>query len=539
MRGRLHRSDGMTPTLLALALAAALAAQSDSDRDRDGLSDFHEVHKYSTDPAQADSDGDGTPDGDWAERREFTYTVRSIVHVLPPVTPDVTCDDYQDARILEATGDYVELEVIHYPLNTVAEAIEADPQWRSQVKRMKEYLAPGPTANWDAEMRRDLVAALEKDGIDVEELDDKALVEEASRWLLRHAAYVDGFSTFCSWFPDRDGEHFGEAAVYPGMEEAAESGKAEKGLTLDEQWQRELFAKGMFENGVRGSCTSSAIYMNGCLRALGVPTRIVLCIPLVDASDEREIAFLRERLTHHEVRRTVVRAIQPGTGWTSHTFNEVFVGGRWRRLNYDRLGQNILDERYLGLMTHVATFADWADGVMPRTWGLRQAGLRAGLDVFGGSNPYSTITLSDLFGEHCTIENPAPEGELFEMAIDSLTWSDDGSVPESIRESFEGPPALLGHVVEWQGFEALKRFTEDADARFYLEADGHPTLGIGVNTGGITSTDGELRWVVLPLGGADWRDFVPGVEYTLRARNAKEGYRWVVAPGLVVRRVGK
>jgi hypothetical protein len=34
--------------------------------------------------------------------------------------------------------------------------------------------------------------------------------------------------------------------------------------------------------------------------------------------------------------------------WVSHTFDEVFVGGRWRRLNYDRLGQNVLDPQYLG-----------------------------------------------------------------------------------------------------------------------------------------------------------------------------------------------
>src|SRR5580765_2446882 len=103
---------------------------ADVDTDGDGLSDFQEIHKYFTDPNKADTDGDGVPDGDWDERREYTYTVRTIVRVLPPFTDDVLHDDYQDARVLERTKEYVELEVIHYPLNTVAEAIAADANWR-------------------------------------------------------------------------------------------------------------------------------------------------------------------------------------------------------------------------------------------------------------------------------------------------------------------------------------------------------------------------------------------------------------------------
>lgn len=67
--------------VLALALmmvcpAVYGATQDDPDRDGDGLSDFHETHKYGTDPAKADSDGDGVPDGDWLERREYEYTVQ-------------------------------------------------------------------------------------------------------------------------------------------------------------------------------------------------------------------------------------------------------------------------------------------------------------------------------------------------------------------------------------------------------------------------------------------------------------------------------
>jgi transglutaminase superfamily protein len=659
----------MNLTSLALAFllplaTPALAQPPDPDADRDGLSDFQETHKYFTDPKSADSDKDGIPDGDWEERREFAYTVRSIVHVLPPVTGDVLCDDYQDARILERTEDYVELEVIHYPLNTVAESIAGNPNWRRDAARMKEWVEPGLTANWDEAMRRELEAALKKEGIDPGALDDKALVERASKWLLGHARSVDGFSTFCSWFPG------GKAAIYPGMEESAERGKAGKGLTVEEQWQRELFAKGMFENGVRGTCTSSAIYMNGCLKALGIPTRIVLCIPVVDASDEREVGFVRSGIRHARVRGAILRAVQgQEKNWTSHTFNEVFVGGRWRRLNYDRLGQDILDPNYLGLMTHVATFHDWADGEMAKTWGLRSGGKWTGRDVFGGPNPYSAVALSDRFGPHAKVDSeefrsltiervywwdspertvemrlddPETAGHLLmhvregrqeegteqyatfygkvgkgfvlraegrpdvraraargfwvdttagmrefylridpdefpkmapdvpyslvpveeqasyrwvvadgamvvrrkpgerppapktDVTIARAVWSDAAEIPEEIRKAFSGDrPVLLCRVAEKKDAAELKEFTGRADLRFFLEAEGHPTLKVGADVGSVTYPS-DLAWVVIRLGPADWEGLAAGVNYRLRPQNARPGSRWAVADGVVV-----
>ena len=78
------------------------------------------------------------------------------------------------------------------------------------------------------------------------------------------------------------------------------------------------------------------------MRAVGIPTRTVLCIPLVDANDERERELAETRIRHNRVRRIVTTAAKEAIGsWTSHTFNEVWVGGHWRRLNYSELGQDI------------------------------------------------------------------------------------------------------------------------------------------------------------------------------------------------------
>ncbi len=532
-RGSDMRRVLLAPVLVIAGLAAA--QEPDPDRDGDGLSDFREVHKHFTDPDSADSDGDGIPDGDWLERREHTYTLRTIVQVHPPVDGAAINDDWQDARILHETGEYVELEVIHYPLNTVGETLVGDPDWRDHPKWLDEYLEPGPTANWDRKMRRDLLAALKDDGIDPTKLDDVETVRRVAAWLLEHADSQDGFTTFFTRFDEE-----GRPSIPPELSEAAERNRARSGISLEEQWERELFAEGMFRRGARGTCTSSAIYLNGCLRAVGIPTRIVLTIPVVDASDEREPELV-SRITHRDVRRIVGRGVASLNrgGWTSHTFNEVWVGGRWRRLNYQHLGQGILGEGLFGLITHVNTFNDWADADMPSAWGLRQ-GLQRYDDVFGGPNPYSTLTLSDRFGEHCRIENPpepAVEG-LERMTIDSLFWSDSEGLPEGIQEDFaeKGQLALLAHIEEWEGFESLKRFTAEADSRFYLEAEGCPRLGIVAATGGITNSSGSIRFVVLLLGSADRRDLRGGVSYRLVPRNDEPTRLWVVREDLSIRR---
>ena len=66
------------------ALAGPRAEAADRDSDGDGLSDFQEVHKYCTDPKKKDTAGKGVSDGDWQERREFTYSVRAVIRVMQP-----------------------------------------------------------------------------------------------------------------------------------------------------------------------------------------------------------------------------------------------------------------------------------------------------------------------------------------------------------------------------------------------------------------------------------------------------------------------
>lgn len=510
----------------SLLLSVAVLAQQEPDRDGDGLADFAELHKYLTDPSKADSDGDGTPDGDWRERREYQYTVRTVVQVMRPVTIEFLTDDHQDARVLDATASHVELEVIHYPFTTVASTIVADPDWRQTTASMNVWTAPGPTADWTPAMRRQLFAALLAAGIDANRLDDKGLVEQAARWLCAHAKGHDAFSTFVTAF---------DAQGKPRLPSDLAAALPADGKVQAELWAKDISARGMFERGLRGSCSSSAIYLNGCLRALGIPTRIVLCIPVIDANDAQELRLLEKGITHHALREGVAVAIRQLAGqWASHSFNEVFVGGRWRRLNYDRLGQDITDSNLFGLMTHVATFSDWADARMPETIGRRQA-LRRYDDLFGGPNPYSAIAVRDEFGPHCKLANPPLPPLVGTVA--ALQWGDSPELPDDVRGWFvrNGFFGLVARIEGPKNTAELRRLLAEADARVRLVTEGKPTIEVGLDAHNFWWR-GDHAFLVVPFGPADRQGLAPDTEYRFVPRNDGKQSTWQAAEGLVAPR---
>lgn len=375
------------------------------DSDGDGLSDFQEVHKYLSDPMKMDTDGDSVSDGEWNERRECTYSVRSILRFMPPLDKNALNDDYQDAQVLVETDDYIEIEVIHYPLATSHESIEENPNWQQDYAGMTDYLKPGVTTNWDAKMKRDLLAELKADGIVVDELTDKQVVRQVSSWLMKKSRYLDKvFTTFYIYYPN------GQPKVYPGLEDAFEHefgrDKENYDWTMDQHFDHELLGKGMFYNKTHGSCTSFAVYLTTVFRALGIPTRMVILTPVVDASNSQQLILVKERITHNKVREIMMAGLRKSSkGFTNHTVNEVYVGNRWCRLNYNKLGQPVLDQHLFGLQTHVRTFNDLSEAKLTATWGWRYAKNEKSA-VFKHSNPYSAVAISDLFGCHSNLSNP-------------------------------------------------------------------------------------------------------------------------------------
>ena len=406
----------------------------DIDSDGDGLTDFQEIHKYRTDPSKLSTAGDGVSDGDWQRRREFTYTIRSVVKVMPPVNLECLDDDYQDARVLSRGKNFVELEVVHYPLNTNAEAIRSNPDWRRDSQSKKDYLRPGITTNWDDAMRSDLIAALKADAIDPEQLDDRELVARASAWLLANSKYVNMFCTHYIHYPD------GRAAIYPGLKARFELEKGDRAWSVEQQLDHELFGRSMFAHRTHGSCTSSAVFLTTALRAMGIPTRMVLGIPLVDGNDAAQLAMVQKGIHHHRVRRTLLQGLSQAKGYANHTFNEVFVGGRWVRLNYKTLGQNTLDGSLMGMLTHVNTFNDLSDVPLAATWGKRYAnGERDALFRFG--NPYRCEEVSDHFGKFAARQEPGSARKAAVTSRYGLAFSRPSSASSHCANVRSGDPS--------------------------------------------------------------------------------------------------
>jgi len=121
------------------------------------------------------------------------------------------------------------------------------------------------------------------------------------------------------------------------------------------------------------------------------------------------------------------------------------------------------------------------------------------------------------------------EDELTTMTIDAVSWAD-----ASTTQVFGSQNSLACHVVEWKGYGKMLRFTRTADPKFVLEADGHDPIEGRMATGGICSSDGSARAVVLVLS----KPLDPGARYRMSPRNEGERYKWSVPASLLVQAPG-
>jgi hypothetical protein len=214
-------------------------------------------------------------------------------------------DHFQDARVLAQDKDSCTVEVTYYPF--CRPAISENPNWRKDYAKMTLYLKPTPTENWDEAMQRDLLTELRQAGIDPDHLTDKQLVEQVSRWAMRRTHSTDAFGIWAVYYPD------GKPAVYPPLREAFDRQKPDKTWTDQQMFDHEALGRSMFYNKVHGSCTSSSVYLATIFRALGIPARIVFCIPPFDPNDDAQARMFYDNVHYNQVRETV-RAALDGTG---------------------------------------------------------------------------------------------------------------------------------------------------------------------------------------------------------------------------------
>jgi Transglutaminase-like superfamily len=527
------------PLFLLLTLPATAWAL---DTDGDTLSDYQEIHKYLTDPTKVDSDGDEIPDGDLNERREYTYTVRAVIRVMRPVAKAFLSDDFQDARVLAETDEYVELEVVAYPFSTSGKTIEAHPRSVAKLSP-REYTAPGVTTNHDEAMRKRVLRELDAAGIRPGETTDAELVRKVSTWLFGVSKHRN---MFCTYFV---GFRKGVPYVLPDCEQIFAVSKGSLDWSTEEQFAHELFGREMFDRKTYGHCTSAAVYLTTVLRAIGIPTRMILCIPVADASDPAQVAMVENGIGHPKVRAAILSGLKPGsTNFVSHTLNEVFVGGRWHRLNGTVLGDGILQPRYLGLFIRVHTFTDLAEAGLGETWGVRYA-TTGRSKAFPFSNPYRALVVDDLVGPYT--EAPWAEGKeavtsraehrkltitraYWARSVDPAPWFDHD---ELAARSGSGE-IFLFHVKEWfpeQSYGQLKRFMDRADPVIILRADGHPDVPARLNGWFHTGTEPERREFEVFIKAPDLARMAPDIPYRLVPGN-KSKLRWAVADGVRISR---
>ncbi|MFC1636390.1 transglutaminase domain-containing protein [Planctomycetota bacterium] len=504
-----------------------ISSADDLDSDRDGLSDYQENHKYLTNPQKKDSDDDGVPDSDWHERREYTYTIRTVVKVIRPVNTKAINDNYQDARVLSEKQNHIELEVIHYPYADIPVPIKGSRNWKKVTPVLREYVKPSPATNWDDQMRKDLLAAMKADGIMVDKLTDKQVVERASSWLIcRSRSLNKVFTTYYVHFPNS------QPRIYPGLEGAFEHefnrDKDNYDWTLDQHFDYELLGKGMFYNKTHGSCTSLAVYLTTVLRALGIPTRMVIVIPAIDVNDKDQLKMVEKGISHHKIRKTLLGAFGSQHGFVAHTFNEVYIEGRWHRLDSNQLGANILSSG-MGLKTHVHTFSDLSEADLAATWGLRY-GKGSRDAIFRTSNPYCTTEISDRFGLYCDMPNPDVK-KLRNVTITKAYWFFSGERPgwikkETVRRDKNGH--ILAHVDV--PFDELKLIYPKLDKDFILSAKGYPTLRARAERGYWNSE----CYIRIPE--KEMNKMARGVPYRLAPANPDQEYKWIVGKNVYITR---
>jgi Transglutaminase-like superfamily len=463
--------------------------------------------------------------------KEDTYTITSVIQVLNPVRPTDMVDDFQDVRVVAQDNDSTTLEVRYYPL--YVPPIGENPNWRRDYAGMTEYLKPGPAANWDVQMQQDLLAELRGAAINPDKLTDRELVRQVSRWAMKRATAIETFAIWCVYFPGV------MPAVYPALRQAFDHQRPDASWSDRQMFDQELLGRSLFYNKVHGSCTSTAVYLSTIFRALGIPTRLVFCIPPFDPNDKTQADKFYAAIHHHSTRETVRTALDGMTGFDNHVFNEVYIDHRWVRLNYSTVGQPILDARYFGLLTHIYTCSDLSDVPLAATWGMRFFTYPKNQPKFSSINPYRLISVEDHFGANAALDNPMMEraGELRTVTIIGLYQEDSPSIPAWVDRSAwkRSKTDFLIAFREWipgRNHVQMREFESKASHDFVLTAPNHVDVRVKLTGMKLSAGDGSFQTFGGQIVPADRAKLERGIAYNLHPANTSDTYRWQVADNL-------
>lgn len=447
-----------------------------------------------------------------------SYAITLTMQLAKPYDVRAMNDEFQSARLLSEKAGVGTFEIRLHPLHF--QTVTGNPNWAKDDKDMAEFLKPRPAANWDAAFRKTLLHDLALAGIDPQKLDDRTLVERVSSWAMQRSTFNSQFGLWMVKFQDG-------VPVIPNTLRKAFRDNEPKGLSDSELFGREVFGKEMYANKTHGACTSTATYMTTLLRALGIPTRIILTVPAADANDRNQVETLLRSIRHNSTRLAIRRGM-PLTSdmFTNHVFNEAWIGKKWVRLNYARLGQPIVDKNYLGLMVHVYTAKDFSDVPFAETWGARYAG--KGGPKLSSVNPYRLIKAADHVGNAATFENP-PIPTLSTQTVTSAAARGD-TVPQGL--SFPTSADFVLFVKEWlkeDDYHQMRDFLGDASRLATLHCAGKPDLKARV-VGSCSLGGGQGQGYGFKVEGTPVR----GVIYRISIDNSGFKHKWALPDTLSI-----
>lgn len=451
----------------------------DPDTDGDGLSDYEEANKYLTDPAKADSDGDGIPDGDADERREYTYTIEAVRTLRTWYQPEAMNDTFQDVEVISEKGGVLTYRVILYPYAN--DAPVGDPGWRAHASdpAFARLLAPSRTANWDEAMQAEILASLPS-GIATDLELARYLVPACLARRTNPAAIAKGVDPI-----DLRVDLRGAEAFIPPASKALFRARTSRAYPSDSDTDfllGMLFAKTMFDRRLDGACTESATYMAAVLRAAGIPTRGIETNALLDLKEPTQRAMLGH-LTNADIREALRKE---APSYNGHHYIEAYIGGRWLKINNDgRVGVSILRVGGTTLSCKCDVYFDLADTPVSEIW-------RKG---FPDPLPYRLVSLSDRYGPYFDTKRltPAPGSAPWGVDIQGKTKAyviGGRAFCEGNAWRFQGmAPKLCGiqyFVPEWLAESAVLVVSDETNwdrlpeaLRKLVSRDDFVALGVG------------------------------------------------------------
>ncbi|MFI5385733.1 MAG: transglutaminase domain-containing protein [Fimbriimonadales bacterium] len=453
----------------------------------------------------------------WGRTPDLDYTLTTTLRVVQPYDVKAMNDEFQQATLLSERDGIATFRITYHLFHR--QAVTANPNWKADDAKMVEYLEPRPAANWDSDLQRRILADLKAHGIDPDKLDDKTLVPMIATWALGRCQHNKQFGAWMVEFKN------GKPQVAPDLREAFAANEP-TGKSDAELFDNELLGKGMYLNKTCADCTSTSSYLATVLRAAGIPTRIIVTVPAADGNDPAQVKMLTDAIRHNRTRKAVSEGIS-SAGFSNHIFNEVFIGGKWVRLNYTVLGQPIVDRTYEGLITHLYTANDLSEIPFAKTWGPRYG--KGQGPKLSSINPYQLLSAEDRIDDAAHFDNP-PIRELARVTVAAALAPGDPRMPEWVKLD-AGVDRVLS-IKEWMkddDFHQLRDFLRAASRKFILRAPGHPDVGIELTGLNVSDGTGGFQGYGVKLDGKT----DPGVEYLLLPLNQGHDHQWIVPKGVV------